>query len=87
MEKCKVLGVKYVKFTNEETGEAVTGTQLWLGADTPDPGWNGYEVFKAWFPTGHALKPLVDQLQHGQFVNVRFDRRGKKVLELFVEAA
>lgn len=82
MEKVKVLGVKKVNFTNDETGEVVTGSQLWLGMETPDENWNGNEVFKVWFPEGHALKPSVDALQPYQDIEVRFDRRGKKILEL-----
>lgn len=85
MEKCKVLGVKHVSFMNEATGEQVTGSQLWLGAGTVDEAWNDYEVFKVWFPEGNGLKGLVDSLTHGTIVNVRFDRRGKKVLALTVE--
>lgn len=86
MEKCKVLGVKHISFTNEETGELVSGSQLWLGAETVDEAWNDWEVFKVWFAEGNGLKPLVDSLEHGTMVNVRFDRRGKKILELTVEA-
>ncbi len=82
MEKVKVLGVKHVAFVNEETGEQISGSQLWLGAETPDEAWNGNEVFKIWFPEGNALKPTVDALEPYQDIEVRFDRRGKKILEI-----
>lgn len=82
MEKVKVLGVKHVDFVNDETGERIVGSQFWLGAETPDEAWNGHEVFKVWFADTNALKPQVDQLMAYQDIEVQFDRKGKKILQL-----
>lgn len=84
MERVKVLGVKHVNFVNEATGERIAGSQLWLGAESPYEAWNGHEVFKVWFAENNVLKPQVDALQAYQDIEVRFDRKGKKILELQV---
>lgn len=82
MEKVKVLGVKKVNFINDDTGEVIEGSQLWLGAETPDEAWNGNEVFKIWVPAGHGLKAAVDALEPYQDIQIKLDRRGKKLMDL-----
>lgn len=84
MEKVKVLGVKKVNFVNEDTGEAIIGSQLWLGAETPEETWNGNEVFKIWVPDGHGLKGAVDALEPYQDIEIQLDRKGKKLMQLNV---
>lgn len=82
MEKVKVLGVKKVNFVNDDTGEVIAGSQLWLGAETPDEAWNGVEVFKIWVPDGHGLKAAVDALEPYQDIMIQLDRKGKKLMKL-----
>lgn len=86
MDKVKVLGVKHVDFVNEASGERIVGAQLWLGAETPDEAWNGAEVFKVWIAEGNLLGPQVYALRPYEDIQVRFDRKGKKILELVREA-
>lgn len=77
MYESKVLGVKYVKFTNEQTGELIEGRQVWLHMETPDPAWNGWEVFKVWAAAGTELFALAGSLRVDDIVRLSLSRTGK----------
>lgn len=79
MQKCKVLGIKEVDFTDEKSGERVTGRQLWVSSETRDPAWNGQEVIKIWCKTGSDMHAQCDQLDNGDEILVEFNRRGKAI--------
>ena len=76
MYEFEVLTVRDLDFLDEKN-QRVTGQQLWLCAQTTDPGWNGWEVLKVWIPVGHELADTVADLRHGDHVFVEFNRRGK----------
>ena len=79
MQKCKVLGIKEVDFTDEKSGECVTGRQLWVSSETRDPAWNGQEVIKIWCKGGSDMHVKCDQLENGDEIMVEFNRRGKAI--------
>ena len=74
--KFEVLTVRDINFKDDQ-GKEVTGYQLWLLEASQDPKWHGYEVTKLWIPCGSPLESSVQQLRHGDQVNIVFNRRGK----------
>lgn len=76
MKKFEVLSVRDIDFTNDQQ-QAVSGAQLWVCAESPEPGWNGWEVSKLWIPRNSGLYPNVKLLQHGDEVNITFNHKGK----------
>ena len=79
MQKCKVLGIKKVDFTDQQSGERITGSQLWVSSETSDPVWNGQEVIKIWVPTGSDMEASLALLDNGDEILVEFNRRGKAI--------
>ena len=78
MNEVKVLGIKKIKFTDEDTGEVVAGTQLWCSCETADAAWlHGEEVFKSWAKAGSDLEADFLSLRPGDVTYVRTDRRGR----------
>lgn len=76
MKVFEVLSVRDIDFTNND-GQTISGAQLWVCSQTPDPGWNGWEVSKIWIPRDHGLYANVKVLEHGDKVNIVFNHRGK----------
>lgn len=72
----EVLTVRDVKFTDDKNKQ-VSGMQIWCGAPSSDPNWNGYEVTKFWIPDGHRLEGIAVSLKRGDQIRIQFDRRGK----------
>ena len=72
----EALTVRDLDF-KDQSGKPVQGMQLWVVSESQEPGWNGYEVAKLWFPSGHRCESDVASLKHGDHVEVTFDRRGK----------
>jgi hypothetical protein len=79
MQECKVLGIKKVDFTDQSTGQQITGDQLWVLSDTRDPVWNGREVIKIWVPSGCDMSAKLPQLENDDIILVEFNRRGKAI--------
>lgn len=77
MNEAKVLAVKYVKFTNDGTGELIEGRQVWMMMETPDPAWNGWEVFKVWAAAGTDMFALAGSLRCDDVVRLSLTRTGK----------
>lgn len=77
MNEAKVLGIKKIHFTNQDTGELISGSQVWLSMPTPDPAWEGNEVFKVWCAAGTDLKAVADTLDVGDDVILSTTRTGK----------
>ena len=78
MNKFKVLTVRDISFTDEH-GKDVEGMQLWVCGESPDEGWNGWEVVKIWVPAGSKLEDITAMLNHDDDVMIEFNRRGKAV--------
>lgn len=72
----EVLTVRDVSFIDDRNKQ-VTGMQIWCGASSSEPGWNGYEVTKFWIPDGHKLETIAASLKRGDVIRIQFDRRGK----------
>lgn len=79
-QRIKVLGVHRVSFTNDD-GDRVSGQQLFWGAPTKDPSWNGYEVAKVWFADDHPKAPAVSLLSSGDVLEAEFNRTGKQIYD------
>lgn len=79
----KVLGVRKLDFT-DNNGDPVQGLQLWLSCESPEPDWNGTEVFKLWIPKGHAREADIWKLRAGTVIDV--DTRGKKLYGFSVKS-
>ena len=79
MQNCKVLGIKKVDFTDQQSGLRITGSQLWVSSETKDPVWNGREVIKIWVPTGSDMEASLAQLNNDDEILVEFSRRGKAI--------
>lgn len=78
MIEVKVLGLKKIDFANEDTGEVISGTQLWCSTETADSAWlHGTEVFKSWAKGGSDLEMSFLSLRPGDEIFVRTDRRGR----------
>lgn len=77
MNECEVLGIKTINFTSQDTGELISGSQVWLSSPTPDPAWKGNEVFKVWCPSGSQLALVAGQLSPGDSVILSTTRTGK----------
>lgn len=77
MNEAKVLAVKNVKFTNDNTGELIEGCQVWLMMETCDPAWNGWEVFKVWAAAGSDMFALAGTLRYDDVVRLILTRTGK----------
>lgn len=77
MNEAKVLGLKNVRFTNPDTGELISGAQVWLSMPTPDPAWAGNEVFKVWCNAGTKLEQIAQSLRVGDTVILTTTRTGK----------
>lgn len=78
MNEVKVLGIKKINFTNEDTGEVIAGTQLWCSGETAESAWlHGEEVFKSWAKAGTDLEAEFLSLRPGDVVYVRTDRKGR----------
>lgn len=79
MQECKVLAVKKVDFTNQDSGDRIVGHQIYVSSPTRDPAWNGTEVIKCWVPDGSPMESNALLLSNGDTVMVEFNRRGKAV--------
>lgn len=77
MNEAKVLGIKNIRFTNQDTGELIAGSQVWLSMPTPDPAWAGNEVFKVWCPAGSKLEATAQSLKTDDLVILSTTRTGK----------
>lgn len=72
----EVLTVRDIEFQDDKN-KTVSGMQLWIGGETTEKEWNGYEIVKIWIPDGHVLEAIVASLKHGDKINITFNRRGK----------
>lgn len=79
MQECKVLAIKKVDFVDQNSGESITGYQLWVLSDTRDPVWNGREVIKIWCKSGSDMYANCDKLDNDDIILVEFNRRGKAI--------
>lgn len=78
MNEVQVLGIKQINFTNEDTGEAIAGTQLWCSCETADSAWlHGVEIFKSWAKKGSNLEMSFLSLRPGDQIYVKTDRKGR----------
>lgn len=78
MNEAKVLGIKKIHFSNQDTGELISGSQVWLSMPTPDPAWaGGVEVFKVWCAAGSQLSAVADRVRPGDSVILSTTRTGK----------
>lgn len=79
MQECKVLAIKKVDFTDQQSGERIVGSQLWVMADTRDPVWSGREIIKIWIPEGSTMDETLQQVTNDDDILVEFNRRGKAI--------
>lgn len=77
MNEAKVLATKYVKFTDDDSGELIEGRQIWVMMETPDPDWSGWEVFKIWAAVGTDMFALSGTLRTDDIVRLSLSRKGK----------
>lgn len=75
-EKWKVIAIRKVSFTDEKTGEQISGVSLFLARPSKEAGWQGVEIAKFWLKDdSEVLKTYTPTLN--QDVKIAFNRYGK----------